>query len=173
MTFHVQKNRQNSQSITLVANSAHPEICPVQAAYRIFIQAKRLNQSDSEPMAVFVNKFGIKKYLTGNKISDVLRSTARAVHPDLSKNEFKHFSAHSGRVWVLVLLDEAGMTPVFMTSCLHWMGKSYKLYFRDTLILQNKHVDALSKESEEVMHFLGKNHNIVPKIVALDDEMGE
>jgi hypothetical protein len=84
MTFHIQKNRQNGQSITLVANSAHPKICPVQAAYRIFIQAKRLNQSDSEPMGVFFNKFDIKKYLTGNKISGILHSIARAVHLDLS-----------------------------------------------------------------------------------------
>ncbi len=36
MIFHIQKNRQNGQSITLVADSAHPKIFPVQAAYRIF-----------------------------------------------------------------------------------------------------------------------------------------
>ncbi len=36
-------------------------------------------------MAVFVNKHSITKYLTGNKISDVLQSTARAVHPDCLK----------------------------------------------------------------------------------------
>ncbi len=60
--------------ITLVADDAHPDICPVQAAYRIFIWAKRLDQSDSEPLAVFVNKHGITKYLTGNKILDDLQS---------------------------------------------------------------------------------------------------
>ncbi len=37
VTFRIQKNRQNGQSITLVANDAHPHICPVQAAYRIFL----------------------------------------------------------------------------------------------------------------------------------------
>jgi hypothetical protein len=60
----------------MVSDDAHPEICPVQAAYRIFIQAKRLDQSVSEPLAIFVNKNGITKYLTGNKISDVLQSIA-------------------------------------------------------------------------------------------------
>ncbi len=105
----------------MVVDSVHPVISPVQAAYRIFIQAKRFNQTDSKPMAVFVNKFGITRYITGNKITDVLRSIARAVHLDLSKDEFKHFSAHSGRVWALVLLDEAGMNPVFMATCLRWM----------------------------------------------------
>jgi hypothetical protein len=36
------------------------------------------------------------------------------------------------------------------------MEKSFKLYLRNTLILEHKHVDALSKESEEVMRLLGK-----------------
>jgi hypothetical protein len=72
MTFWIQKNRQNGQSITLVANNAHHDICPVHAAHRIFLRAKKLGQSESEPMGVFVNKFGIKKYLTGGKIAKVL-----------------------------------------------------------------------------------------------------
>jgi hypothetical protein len=87
VTFQIQKNRQNGQSITLAANDAHPDICPVQAAYRILLQSKRLNQSVSEPMGVFVNKFGITRYLTGNKIQDVLQSIARAVHPDLTEEK--------------------------------------------------------------------------------------
>jgi hypothetical protein len=128
ITFRIQKNRKNGQSITLVANDAHPDICPVSAAYRIYLRAKRLSQSDSEPMGVFVNKFGIKQYLTGGNIANVLRSITRVVHPDLSKDKNKHFLSHSGRLWALVLLDKAGMTPDFMTSCLCWMGESYKLY---------------------------------------------
>jgi hypothetical protein len=117
--FQIQKNRQNGQFITLVANDAHLEKSPVQAAYRIFIQAKRLDQSDSEPLAVFVNKNGITNYLTGNKISDILQSIARMVHPGLSEDEIKCFFPHLGRVWALVLLDEADTTPDFMKSCLH------------------------------------------------------
>jgi hypothetical protein len=67
MTFRIQKNRQNGQSITLVAYDAHHDICLVRAAHCIFLRAKKLDQSDSEPMGVFVNKFGIKKYLTGRQ----------------------------------------------------------------------------------------------------------
>ncbi len=61
MTFQIQKNRQNGQSIMLVADNAHQDICPVWAARRIFLRAEKLGRSDSEPMGVFVNKFGIKK----------------------------------------------------------------------------------------------------------------
>ncbi len=98
ITFRTQKNRKNGQSITLVANDDHPDICPVRAAYRIFLCTKKLGQSDSEPMGVFMNKHRTKQYFTGGKISDVLRSIARVVHSDLSKDKIKCFSSHSGRV---------------------------------------------------------------------------
>lgn len=52
------------------------------------------------------------------------------------------------------------------------MGETYKLYLRDTLVLQHKHVAALSKESDEVTRLLGNNRDILPNIVPLDDEMG-
>ncbi len=136
VTYWIQKNRQNGQSTTLVSDDDHPDICPVCAAYRIFLRAKCLGQSNSQPMAIFVNKHGDTKYLMGNKISDVLRSIARVVHPDLSEDEIKRLSLHSGWVWALVLLDEAGMSPDFMKSCLCWMGESYRLYLRDMSVLQ-------------------------------------
>ena len=100
-------------------------------------------------MGLFVNKFGITKYLTGNKIADTLRLAARTAHPNMPEDELKRFSSHSGRVWALVLLDKAGMTPDFMKSRLRWMGDSYRLYLRDTSILQQKHIEALKKDSNE------------------------
>jgi alkylhydroperoxidase/carboxymuconolactone decarboxylase family protein YurZ len=38
-------------------------------------------------MGVIVNTNGIVKYLTGNKISEVLQSVAKACHADLTKDE--------------------------------------------------------------------------------------
>ncbi len=165
--FRIQKNRQNGQAKTLISDDNHPDICPVQAAYKIFLRSKRLGQTDKQPMAAFVNKNGKTKYSMGNKISDVLCTFARKVHPDLSEDKIKRFSSHSSRVWALVLLDEAGMSPDFCKSHLHWMGKSYQLYLRNTLILQQKHVDALNKESSEVVQLLTIS-NTVPE----DREMG-
>ena len=88
------KNRQNGQSITLVSNGDHLNLCPIQAADRILLQANRLGQTRRQTLAVYVNKLGATKYLTGNKISEVLCSIARIVHPDLSKDEIKRFSSH-------------------------------------------------------------------------------
>ena len=117
ITFRIQKNRKNNgQKITLVADDKHPHICPFWSAYRIFLRAKRLGQNDNQPMGVYLNHQGIAKYLTGRKIAELLQSIMKACHPDLTKEEISHFSSHSGRVWAVVLLDEAGMNPDFIKS---------------------------------------------------------
>jgi hypothetical protein len=126
-----------------------------------------------EPLAVFLNHHGLKKYLTDNKIAKVLQSVARLVHPNLSKDKISCFSSHSGRVWALVLLDEVGMPPEFVQFWLCWLGESYRLYLQDTLIIQIKHLNALSKASDKVMQLLGNNCTIPPDNVPPDDEMGE
>jgi hypothetical protein len=63
-------------------------------------------------MAVFENNLGQTKYLTGNKIVELLQSLARSTHPDMTLDEVSRFLSHSGRVWVVVLLDEAGLYQV-------------------------------------------------------------
>jgi hypothetical protein len=52
------------------------------------------------------------------------------------------------------------------------MGDSYKLYLH-TSILQHKHIDALKKESNELMKLLGSNKDVLPNIVPVDDDMGD
>jgi hypothetical protein len=103
VTLRIQNNWQNGQLITIVSDDNHPNLCPVSAAYQIFLRAKRLGQTDQEPMAVFLNKSGNKKYLTGNKISKVLRLIARAVHPNLFKD--KH------QVLLLTFRESLGPSP--------------------------------------------------------------
>ena len=173
VTFRIQKNRRNGQKITIVADDSYPEICPVKAAQRIAVRAKRLGQLDHEPLAVFLNHQNQKKYLTGNKIAEILQATASLVHPDLTKDEISRFSLHSGRVWALVLLDEAGMSPEFIQFRLRWLGTSYRLYLRDTSVIQSKHISALNKASNEVIRLLGNNSTILPSDVPIDEEMGE
>jgi hypothetical protein len=118
-------------------------------------------------MGVFVNKHGSVKYLTGSKISEVLQSLAKACHPDLTRDEIMRFSSHSGRVWAIVILDEAGMLPDFIKSRLRWMGDSYKLYLQDTSIsiLQQKHLNDLERASTEFRAVFGENRMTLPDVV--------
>ncbi len=151
ITFWIQKNHKNGQKITFAADDKHPYICPVRSAYHIFLRAKRLGQSDGQPMGVYLNHQGILKYLTAYKISELLQSIAKHCHPDLTRDEISRFSSHSGRVWAVVLLDEARMNSDFIKSWFCWMGDSYRLYRRDNLILQTKHVTALGTSQMPLM----------------------
>jgi hypothetical protein len=120
-------------------------------------------------MGVYENHQGLVKYLTGNKISELLQAIAKKCHPDLTKDEISRFSSHSGRVWAVVLLDEAGMNPDFIKSRLRWMGESYRLYLRDTAILQQKHIAALEQSSFDFISLYGDNQTVLPDIVPEED----
>jgi hypothetical protein len=126
LTFQIQKNHQNGQKKYFVADNKHLDICLVRAAYPIFLQAKRLGQTDDQPMGVFVNHQGITKYLTASKIAKVLQSFAKICHPDLTRDEIMRFTSHSIRVWAVVLLDKAGMNTDFIESRHRWIGDSYR-----------------------------------------------
>jgi hypothetical protein len=123
-------------------------------------------------MGVYVNHQGNVKYLTGNKISELLQAIAKKCHPDLTKDEIFCFSSHSGRVWAVVLLEEAGMNPDFIKSWLCWMGESYRLYLRDTAILQQKHIAALEQSSFDFISLYGDNCTALPDIVPEEDSTG-
>jgi hypothetical protein len=53
------------------------------------------------------------------------------------------------------------------------MGDSYRLYLRNTSIQQQKHVNALNRESYKIMQLSGSNHNTLLSIVKEDYEMGQ
>ena len=127
-SFRIKKNRQNDQTITVVADPKNPAICPVRNAHMIYLRLIRLGQPGDLPMGVFTNKQGIKKYLTGSKIAEVLQAATKIAHPGISKEDLSKITSHSGRVWALVLLDEAGKKPDFMKSRLHWKGNCYRHY---------------------------------------------
>ena len=91
----------------------------------------------------------------------------------MPEDELKSFSSHSGRVWDLVLLDKAGMTPDFMKLRLRWIGDSYGLNLRDASIFQQKHIEALKKDSNKIQRLPGRNRDILPNIIPVDDEMGD
>jgi len=170
LLFRIQKNRQNGQTLTIVADDNHVDICPVRAAYRIVIRAKALGQLENEPSGVFINHQGVKRYLTGSKIADLLRALAKEVHPGMTTDDLSKMSSHSGRVWALVLLDEAGMSPSFIKARLRWLGDSYRLYLRDTSVIQQNHIKALNPASDEIINIVECAN--LPTIVPIDDGMG-
>ena len=78
-------------------------------------------------------------YPTGKHIAILFREAVKAIHPKTPKANLSRYSAHSLRGWACILLDETGMSPEFIMSCLRWMGNSFRMYLRDTGIIQDKH----------------------------------
>jgi hypothetical protein len=90
-------------------------------------------------------------YLTGNKIGELLRNAVKKVCPDTTPDKLKQYSAHSLRVWACVLLDKAGKLQDYIKKRLRWMGDSFRMYLRDTAIIQHQHVNASIAASQEVV----------------------
>ena len=168
----IQKNRQNGQEITIVADTKNPKYCPCRAAYRIFLRSIRCGQTDDEPMGIFVNKANQVKYLTANKINEVLRDATRDAHPTWPETEVFKISSHSGRIWALMLLAEAGQKSWFLKARLRWLGDSFRHYLRDTATISENHQETIEKFSDEVNEVLGNNISILPNEVPEEQNMG-
>jgi hypothetical protein len=154
ITWRIQKKHHNGQSINLTAEIDRLKIFPVRSAMQLVLWAKRLNQPDDMPLAVYRTKKGKVIYLTGNKITELLQKAVEEVRPNTTPDALNRYSAHSLRIWACVLLDEAGMLPDYIKKRLRWLGDSFRMYLRDTAIIQHQHVDALLAASQEVMDLI-------------------
>jgi hypothetical protein len=150
ITWRIQKNCQNNQMITLSSDKANTEICPVLASLRLVLRARCLSQPDLMPVACYLKKDALA-YITGSRIAILFRAAAKAVRLTISKEEEQQYSAHLLRVWACVLLNEAGKLPDYIKKRLRWMGDSFRMYLRDTRVIQDQHHEALRVLSEEVM----------------------
>jgi hypothetical protein len=163
ITWHIQKNRQNNQKITLSCDKANKAICPVLAALCLVLRACRLLQLDSMPVACYGKKDSLA-YITGTRIAVLFRAAARAVCPTITKEEEQRYSAHLLRVWACVLLDEVGKTPDLIKKHLCWMGNSFWMYLCNMRIIQDQHCKALQALSKEVMDLIDA---LTAKIICL------
>jgi len=177
ITWRIQKNRQNGQKITISGEKTCLTVCPVRAAGRMVLRARRLSQPGDMPVACYSYK-GTQHYLTGTRIAQLFREAVKAIHPNTSKDDLSRYSAHSLRVWACVLLDEAGMSPDFIMARLRWMGNSFRMYLRDTGIIQDKHRDVLRAASQEIIDLIAGSSAQIPNMAGLstvdvDNTMGE
>ena len=140
------------------------------------IRARRLGQPNDMPVACYSYK-GTLVYLTSKRIANLFREAVKAIHPRTSKAELSGYSAHSLQVCVCVLLDESGMSPEFIMARLRWMGNSFRMYLRNTGIIQDKHLNILRAASQEITDLIAGSLVNIPdlvglSIVDLDNTMG-
>jgi hypothetical protein len=164
ITWRIQKNHQNGQSVTLTAESDQPKICPVHSAMQLVLRARWLNQPDDIPIASYKTKKCKVNYLTGNKITELLWKAVKKVRRNTTPDKLKQYYTHSLQVWNCILLDEARKLPDYIKKRLRWLGDSFRMYLRDTAIIQHQHVDALPAALQELMDLIT---NFPKDIIAL------
>jgi hypothetical protein len=86
ITWHIQKNHQNNQTVTLLSDKTNTAICPILAALRLVLRAHCLSQPDSMPVACYLKKDALA-YISGSRIAILFRAAVRAVRPNISKGE--------------------------------------------------------------------------------------
>ena len=151
ITWKHQKNRRNGEKTHLIANHAHPDVCPVINLAKMAWRKARLRHSNKLPLTVFKTKEGDIKYMTHQKVTDIIRKAVKKVYPSMPKETLAKYSCHSIRVWACVCLDEAGKSPDFIKKRLRWMGESYRVYLRDTNKINEQHKDALEPSLQATM----------------------
>jgi hypothetical protein len=134
ITWRIQKNRQNNQTVTLSSDKTNTAICPILATLRLVLNARCLSQLDSMPVACYLKKDALA-YITGSRIAILFQAAARAVHPKISKEEEQQYSAHLLQVWACVLFSEARKSPDYIKKHLCWMGDSFWMYLHDTHVI--------------------------------------
>jgi len=144
----------------------------------LVLRARRCGQTDDLPVACYEVKNKLV-YLTGKRVAALFREAVKIIYPNISKVDLARSSAHSLRVWACVLLDESGMSPQYIMSRLRWMGNSFRMYLRDTDVIQDKHLDILQAALQEVIDLIGANTEALISEIAtglanveLDNEMG-
>jgi hypothetical protein len=84
---------------------------------------------------------------------------------------FLSCSAHSMRVWACVLLDDAGISPDYIKKRLRWMGDFFRMYLRDTHVIQDQHREALWASSEEVMYLVSALPTNILRLSIMSEEI--
>jgi hypothetical protein len=85
-TWRIQKNCQNNQTVTLLSEKTNTAICPILAALCLVLRARCLLQLDSMPVACYLKKDALA-YISGSRIAILFWAAAKAVHPNISKEE--------------------------------------------------------------------------------------
>jgi hypothetical protein len=86
ITWHIQKNHQNNQTVTLLSDKTNTAICTILAALRLVLRARCLLQPDLVPVACYLKKDALA-YISGSRIAILFWAAARAMCPNISKEE--------------------------------------------------------------------------------------
>ncbi len=140
-----QKNGNNGEILTYMANDTFPYRCPVRAALRIRERAIRLQVPPALPIAVFRNDNGFSQYIDDFHVIQIMQFLAKTVYNITDPDDLARFTCDSIKVGACVLLHETGKTPDFIKARLRWYSDAYQMYLRNTPKLAMLHHQAVNE----------------------------
>jgi hypothetical protein len=144
--WRFQKNGDNGQLIPYYCDDDNPTFCPVRAAHRIYMRARRLQIPQGVPIGVFFSKTKKKPlFITDSMVATLLQQAASAVfNIKKSSPSLKLWSTHSIRVTAANLLHRAKFADSFIQTRLRWKSTTFLMYLRNTIYSAQAHTKALS-----------------------------
>lgn len=169
--WRFQKNDNNGEKIPFARDWKRPHICPVLAASRIFLRAKRLRVPPTSPLAVCSSDTSRGfSYITSSQTTVYLRRHAQTAFglkptdPVLNK-----WSCHSIRVTAANLLHRAKMSDSYIQTRLRWKSTAFLEYLRNTFYSATLHTEALALSPDHLPTITtldGKRHRTPDKVEA-------
>ncbi len=90
----IQKNHQNSLTITLLSDSANLDLCPGIHLLRMVLRERRLNQPDSMLLRCYCKKKNPMVYMTANRIAMLIQEAIKKVCPGRNTKDLSKYSGH-------------------------------------------------------------------------------
>jgi len=143
ITWKVQKNQDNGQSITHHADPDQ-DMCPVAACLNIRRRWQLLGGTRTMPLAICRSQNGKRTLAAANVINKHLQALAKDVYGITDRVELSRFTSHSLRVGAAVQLHVAGKSIPFIKKALRWKSDTFERYFRNVGALADQRNDAIN-----------------------------
>jgi hypothetical protein len=92
--WRIQKNHQDSQTITLLSDGANPNLCPVIYTLKMVFRTRRLKQPNSMLLGCYCTKKMPMVYMVANRMASLIQEAVKKVHTRISAKDLSKYSTH-------------------------------------------------------------------------------
>jgi len=134
LKFRHQKNGDHGEENIYSKDTSQPNYCPANVGWSILDRAHRLGVPDHEPIAVFKDKKGQRRFITDSIVKHLLRKAAQAVfNMKPSDPDLLRWTSHSIRVTAANILHRQNFSDSFIQKRLRWKSTTFLMYLRNTI----------------------------------------
>ena len=136
ITWFHQKNNQNGERIPFKRVTNNALVCPVRAALRLYLRAKRLN-----------SPYGLLGYsargpIISSQAEQLIKRAAGEILGTTDRAILRQYNTHSLRVGAANLMRSLGISCSMLKDRLRWLSDAYQVYLRNTIQLATQHAAA-------------------------------